>query len=186
MESEDPVPVKPRLVKVKVFGPKKSGKKSLVFRYTQNKFKMEEVPTFGLDFMFKIVNKEGKKYQMKVWRPKEDGEIGSKEYLKNVKIVMYLIDVSNKNSVEEFRSKIDKIFENVDKNALKYVIGNKIDLEDKRIITTEEAGSLCEKLGYKYRELSALTGVNVNSVFDEVLDEFIKKFPQKEKKEDAK
>ena len=39
MEAE--TPAKPRLIKYKVFGPKNSGRKSLVFRYSQNAFKRE-------------------------------------------------------------------------------------------------------------------------------------------------
>ena len=181
MEPE-PAPVKPRIVKIKLFGPIGAGKKSLVFRFSQNAFKREEVPTFQIDFMFKMINKDGKKYNVKVFRPKDENEKGSKEYLKATKIVMYVFDVSNEENVKEFKENISKAFENAEKNCLKYVIGNKIDLNDKRVIKTEEAKEIVEKLGLQYREVSALSGDNVNDVFNEALDEFIKKFPLKEKK----
>ena len=58
MEAE--APAKPRVIKYKVFGPKNSGRKSLVFRYSQNAFKKEEVPTFSIDFMVKIIIKMAK------------------------------------------------------------------------------------------------------------------------------
>ena len=182
MEPEQPAPAKPRIVKIKLFGPIGGGKKSLVFRFSQNAFKRDEVPTFQIDFMFKIINKDGKKYNVKVFRPKDENEKGSKEYLKATKIVMYVFDVSNEENVKEFKENISKAFENADKNCLKYVIGNKIDLNDKRVIKTEEAKEIVEKLGLQYREVSALSGDNVNDVFNEALDEFIKKFPLKEKK----
>jgi len=182
MEPEQPAPVKPRIVKIKLFGPTGAGKKSLVFRFSQNAFKREEVPTFQIDFMFKMINKDGKKYNVKVFRPKDENEKGSKEYLKGIKIVMYVFDVSNDENVKEFKENISKAFENAEKNALKYVIGNKIDLNDKRVIKSEEAKEIVEKLGLQYREVSALSGDNVNDVFNEALDEFIKKFPLKEKK----
>ena len=182
MEPEQPAPVKPRIVKIKLFGPIGAGKKSLVFRFSQNAFKREEVPTFQIDFMFKMINKDGKKYNVKVFRPKDENEKGSKEYLKGIKIVMYVFDVSNDENVKEFKENISKAFENAEKNCLKYVIGNKIDLNDKRVIKTEEAKEIVEKLGLQYREVSALSGDNVNDVFNEALDEFIKKFPLKEKK----
>ena len=166
---------------IKLSGPIGAGKKSLVFRFSQNAFKREEVPTFQIDFMFKMINKDGKKYNVKVFRPKDENEKGSKEYLKATKIVMYVFDVSNEENVKEFKENISKAFENAEKNALKYVIGNKIDLNDKRVIKSEEAKEIVEKLGLQYREVSALSGDNVNDVFNEALDEFIKKFPLKEK-----
>ena len=182
MEPEQPAPVKPRIVKIKLFGPTGAGKKSLVFRFSQNAFKREEVPTFQIDFMFKMINKDGKKYNVKVFRPKDENEKGSKEYLKGIKIVMYVFDVSNDENVKEFKENISKAFENAEKNALKYVIGNKIDLEDKRVIKFDEAKEIVEKLGFQYREVSALNGDKCNDVVNEALDEFIKKFPLKEKK----
>ena len=119
MEAE--APAKPRLIKYKVFGPKNSGRKSLVFRYSQNAFKMEEVPTFSIDFMVKMINKDGKKYQMKIFRPKTDDEMGSKEYLKGIKMVIYIFDITNEDSIKHFKENAEKLFANADNNAFKYV-----------------------------------------------------------------
>ena len=177
MEAE--APIKPRLIKYKVFGPKNSGRKSLVFRYTQKAFKNEEVPTFNIDFMVKMLNKNGKKYQIKVFRPKTDEEMGSKEYLKGIKMVMYIFDITNEDSINHFRKNVEKIFENADKNAFKYVIGNKIDLEDQRKIKEEEAKALCDKYKYVYREISCKSGKNINEVFEEIFEQYIKRFPGK-------
>ena len=147
MESEQPA--KPRLIKYKVFGPKNSGRKSLVFRYSQNAFKRDEVPTFDIDFMVKILNKNGKKYQIKIFRPKSDEEMGSKEYLKGIKMVIYIFDITNEDSINHFKQNIEKLFENADKNAFKYVLGNKLDLEEQRKIKEDEAKVLCEKYKIK-------------------------------------
>jgi GTPase SAR1 family protein len=182
MESEQPA--KPRLIKYKVFGPKNSGRKSLVFRYSQNAFKRDEVPTFDIDFMVKILNKNGKKYQIKIFRPKSDEEMGSKEYLKGIKMVIYIFDITNEDSINHFKQNIEKLFENADKNAFKYVLGNKLDLEEQRKIKEDEAKVLCEKYKYIYREISCKSGKNINEVFDEAFEQYIKRFPGK--KEESK
>ena len=186
---EPEAPVKPRLIKYKVFGPKNSGRKSLVFRYTQNAFKRDEVPIFNIDFMVKMINKGGKKYQIKVFRPKTDEEMGSKEYLKGIKMVIYIFDITDENSIKHFKENIEKLFENADKNAFKYVLGNKIDLEEQRKIKEEEAKSLCEKFKYVYKEISCKSGQNINEVFEEAFENYIKRFPGKKeepKKEENK
>ena len=177
MESE--APAKPRLIKYKIFGPKNSGRKSLVFRYTQNAFKQDEVPTFNIDFMVKMINKNGNKYQLKLFRPKTDEEMGSKEYLKGIKMVIYIFDITNDDSVDHFKQNAEKLFENADKNAFKYVLGNKIDLEEQRKIKEDEAKTLCDKFKYTYKEISCKSGKNINEVFEEIFEQYIKRFPGK-------
>ena len=177
MEAE--APAKPRVIKYKVFGPKNSGRKSLVFRYTQNAFKRDEVPTFDIDFMMKMINKNGKKYQLKVFRPKTDDEMGSKDYLKGIKMVIYIFDITNEEAIKHFKENAEKLFENADKNAFKYVLGNKIDLEDQRKIKEDEAKGICDKFKYVYKEISCKSGQNIKEVFDEIFEQYIKRFPGK-------
>ena len=177
MEAE--APAKPRVIKYKVFGPKNSGRKSLVFRYTQNAFKRDEVPTFDIDFMMKMINKNGKKYQLKVFRPKTDDEMGSKDYLKGIKMVIYIFDITNEEAIKHFKENAEKLFENADKNAFKYVLGNKIDLEDQRKIKEDEPKGICEKFKYVYKEISCKSGQNIKEVFDEIFEQYIKRFPGK-------
>ena len=177
MEAE--APAKPRVIKYKVFGPKNSGRKSLVFRYTQNAFKRDEVPTFDIDFMMKMINKNGKKYQLKVFRPKTDDEMGSKDYLKGIKMVIYIFDITNDEAIKHFKENAEKLFENADKNAFKYVLGNKIDLEDQRKIKEDEAKGICDKFKYVYKEISCKSGQNIKEVFDEIFEQYIKRFPGK-------
>ena len=176
---EPEVPAKPRLIKYKIFGPKNSGRKSLVFRYTQNAFKQDEVPTFNIDFMVKMINKNGKKYQLKLFRPKTDEEMGSKEYLKGIKMVIYIFDITNDDSINHFKQNAEKLFENADKNAFKYVLGNKIDLEEQRKIKEDEAKTLCDKFKYTYKEISCKSGKNIHEVFEEIFEQYIKRFPGK-------
>ena len=177
MESE--APAKPRIIKYKVFGPKNSGRKSLVFRYSQNAFKKEEQPDYAIDFMFKMINKGGKKYNMKIFRPKTDDEMGSKEYLKGIKMIIYIFDITNEESIKHFKDNAEKLFANADNNAFKYVFGNKIDLEEQRKIKSEEAKEICDKYKYEYKEVSCKSGQNINEVFDEIFEKYLKRFPGK-------
>ena len=80
MEPEQPAPIKPRIVNIKLLGPIGAGKKSLVFRFSQNAFKREGVPTFQIDFMFKMINKDGKKYNLKFFRPKDNNYLTPTKY----------------------------------------------------------------------------------------------------------
>lgn len=44
-------------------------------------------------------------------------------------------------------------------------MGNKIDLTDQRVVTTEEGDQLAKKLGYAFVETSAKTNTDVEKAF---------------------
>ena len=51
------------------------------------------------------------------------------------------------------------------------LIGNKSDLEDRRVVESASARQLAETLGIKYFETSALTGENVNEAVEALLEQ---------------
>jgi len=59
-------------------------------------------------------------------------------------------------------------------NSVKYLIGNKSDLEPIRAVTRQQGEQLGKEIGYKFMEASALNGANVNEVFQHLLTEVLK------------
>ena len=55
---------------------------------------------------------------------------------------------------------------------LKFLVGNKVDLEDKRIIK-EEADKFAEEHNLPYIETSAKDGINIEELFDKSLDKYL-------------
>jgi small GTP-binding protein len=55
-------------------------------------------------------------------------------------------------------------------NAIIQVFGNKTDLIEHREVRTEEAFAFCERRGYSFFEGSALTGANVQAVFQYIIE----------------
>ena len=54
------------------------------------------------------------------------------------------------------------------------IVGNKKDLEDERDISEEEGRKFAEDNNFKFFETSAITGENVNEVFQKILEMMIK------------
>ena len=46
------------------------------------------------------------------------------------------------------------------------LVGNKKDLEDSRVVTSEQASQLASQLGFPYIETSAKSGVNIKESFE--------------------
>ena len=51
------------------------------------------------------------------------------------------------------------------------LLGNKADLQDSRVVDSNEARNVAENLGLRYFETSAATGQNVNESVEALLDQ---------------
>ena len=78
---------------------------------------------------------------------------------------------------------IDSLKSNLGENSLPIVIdGNKIDLDD-RDISTEDAKKFAQENNFKYFETSAKSGIGVDELFREIVNQILEK---KDKTEDTK
>ena len=63
------------------------------------------------------------------------------------------------------------------KNAIFVLVGNKIDLEDKRAVESKEAEDFANEKGFLFYEVSAKTGENVEDLFEKkIFPEMARKY----------
>ena len=55
---------------------------------------------------------------------------------------------------------------NLDKCVIKILVGNKIDLKERKVVSTEEAQSFAEKNEMRLFETSALQNLNIDEIFE--------------------
>ena len=82
-------------------------------------------------------------------------------------------DITNRESFSNIKNWI-KDLENVDDKIKGIILGNKSDLEEKRVIQNEELVDIAEKYNMKYLETSAKNNINVNEAFELIVDELLK------------
>jgi GTPase SAR1 family protein len=83
-----------------------------------------------------------------------------------------LFDLTNRNSFQKISFWINEIKEKGDNPNMPLVlVGNKLDLESKRVITTEEAQIIAKHYDMQYFEVSAKTGENVHNAFEALIKE---------------
>ena len=80
---------------------------------------------------------------------------------------LVLFDIVNKDSFENLEFWIKKLKE-LSGEIPFILIGNKVDLEDKRVISREDIEKLADKYEVKYFETSAKLNESVNAVFEEL------------------
>ena len=62
---------------------------------------------------------------------------------------------------------------------MKVLVGNKIDLNDERKITTETASNYADSINIKYYETSALKNIGIKELFEKISETYMKNNPEK-------
>ncbi len=164
--------VEKRKFKVVVLGDPRVGKTSTILRFTDNVFLRAYIPTMGLNITQKIFNIDTNIVELVLWDlgGQTKFELIRKKFYEGANILLFIFDLTNPMSF----ANVPKWHQDI-KNYLKnnialngYLIGNKKDLVKKRIISERDALRLSYSLDLEYLEISALTGYNVEMVFNKI------------------
>ena len=155
------------LIKYIIIGDTYVGKSNLLIKFTHGIFKEEYEATIGVEFGIKNIDIENKRYQIQIWDTagQENFKSITKGYYKNSACAIIVYDITSRETFNNVINWIDECKNLCPKNVFMVLVGNKSDLEDKRLVTTEEGKELAEEYGIAFYETSAKTGDNVEFVF---------------------
>jgi small GTP-binding protein len=85
-------------------------------------------------------------------------------YLSNAEAGILVYDVTRKETFNNLKSWLDEA-KDVSPSISLILVGNKIDLVEDRVITTEQGEEMAKQLNLSYIETSAKTGENINDAF---------------------
>ena len=76
--------------------------------------------------------------------------------------------------MEHTKNWLDEVKDLKRENVIFALVGNKLDLNDKRQVTLEDAGVIAKERNILCHEVSAKTGENINSLFyKDIFDQII-------------
>ena len=150
------------------------GKTSIFRRFTYNLFDESNLSTVGLSFLFKdltLNNKKKVKLRLVDTAGQEKYRSLAKSYFKNADGVLFVFDLNNLESFNNIRDWIKLYEENnkENKKIVKYLIGNKDDLESE--VPKESIDELIAETNFKYISTSAKTGNNIEDLFQEMSEQ---------------
>ena len=161
-----------------LIGDSSVGKTSLIQRYANGIFKEEYLATVGLDYYTKQEMINDITVLVKLWDTagQERFKALTPNYFRNAEGVVLAYDVTNSESFDNLKFWINSIKSNLgEKNIFIpiIIIGNKIDMEDMRDITKEDASKFAKENNYKYFETSAKTGQGVDEAIRDLVNQIL-------------
>ena len=155
------------LFKYIIIGDSAVGKSNILLRYIHDKFNEEFQSTIGVEFGAKNIKIEDKIYRIQIWDTagQETFRSITRAYYKNSVCACVVYDITNRNSFQNVKSWIEDCKKQSPKTVFLVLIGNKVDLEDRREVTYEEGSIYAQKNGMLFFETSAKTGKNIEEIF---------------------
>ena len=141
------------------------GKTSIINSIMGQKFSEEYEPSIGVDFFSKTIRYKGRLIKLQIWDSAGQEKFKSliPNYIRGSSLIFLIFDVSRKLSYDHLTDWI-KFITDIDNSGVIIIIGNKIDLKEKREVNNEEAEKFCKENKYDYFEVSAKEGTNIDNM----------------------
>ena len=154
--------------KVLLLGDSTVGKTCFLMRFTENTFQEIHMSTIGTDCRFKKMKIDDKKEAtVQIWDFWQDRfRAITKNYYKGAHGILLIYDVTNKKTFENVRNWVTQIRENASAKTIIYIVGNKIDDKEKRVVTKEEGEKMSTEFNLKFFEASAKEDINIAPTFE--------------------
>ncbi|KAF2075694.1 hypothetical protein CYY_003007 [Polysphondylium violaceum] len=148
-----------------------SGKTKTLIRYAENTFEEQDINNDGIDFKYKYIDDLDPNYRLclQIWDKSTNSKrFTPQAYYRNASAVFVFFDVTDRQSFNSAKEELKGIPHTNEFIHEVYIVGNKIDLESKRVISREEAIEFAQDNAAQYYEISAKENINVHQMFDEV------------------
>ena len=158
--------------KVIFLGEADTGRTSLLLRYTKDLFSIEkkEKNIRGDHFRKYLSVDKNKLVMINFW----DSDPKSMVYYKGVNGVIFMYDITNRSTFDRLNYWFQAVGIEISGIRIsKVLIGNKCDLEEKRMVSIEEGKELANKHNMLFFETSAKTKINLEKIFYSLSEEMI-------------
>lgn len=154
-------------IKLLMIGDSGVGKTCLLLRYANDSFSPTFITTIGIDFKIKNVDIEGTRIKLQIWDTagQERFRTITTSYFRGAQGILLVYDVTDRRSFESIRNWISQIQQHADVHVNKILVGNKCDIVQDKVVSTEEGEKLAKEFGIPFWECSAKNDINVDNAF---------------------
>lgn len=169
--------IKRNEAKILLVGDSSVGKSSIMMRFIDNFFNESMTTTVGADFKSKRVKVDETEMKLIIWDTAGQEKYRSlaQNFYKNALGVFIVFDITNRATFTNIDNWVKQVQKNTGDDVIKWLLGNKADLESERQVSKEEIDETCKKLNLEYLEVSAKSGVNITTGFMNISKDIKKK-----------
>lgn len=115
------------------------GKSSLLSRFTRNEFNLESKSTIGVEFATRSIEVDGKTIKAQIWDTagQERFHTITTSYYRGAMGIMLVYDITNEKTFDDIVKWLRNIDEHANEDVEKMILGNKCDMEEKRVVSKE-------------------------------------------------
>ena len=157
-------------VKTVLVGESGVGKTSIISRFITDSFDPEVLSSSSAQFISKTIKLEETTIKFDIWDTAGQEKFRSlaKIFYKDAKIIIYVYDITDKNSFEEiknywYKETLDNI---TNKDVILALIGNKTDLYENEQVSDEEGKKFAKQINAIFKTTSALSNIGINWLFE--------------------
>ena len=156
------------------------GKSNIIYRFVENKFSENYKATINLDFSYKNMKIKDKIFRIQLWDTagQEEFQSISRGYYKSGACALVVYDITDRDTFNNVSSWVEECKNNGPSTITLVLVGNKIDLEDKRQVTYEEGEDFANRNNMQFFETSALNGTNIDKLFNDTVESINRKIEE--------
>lgn len=158
-------------VKILLIGDSGSGKTSIVLKYSADTFSPTTIATIGIDLKIKNLSMKiggvNKLVRLQIWDTagQERFRTITQSYYCGANTIVIIYYVTDRKSFEGIRYWITDITMKASTDFSKILVGNKINIADRRQVSYEEGAKLAKETGANFFETSAKDGTGIHEMF---------------------
>jgi len=164
-------------VKLLLIGNSSVGKSSLLLRFSDEQWLPEDESsaTIGVDFRVHKMEVKGKRVKLSIWDTagQERFRTITSSYYRGAQGIILVYDVSNRETFDALPRWYSELETYVSSSVVKILVGNKLDKEFSRQVTSAEGQEFAERMDSLFVEASAKTAIGVKEVFTEVVEQIL-------------
>ena len=143
------------------------GKSCLLLQFTDKRFQPVHDLTIGVEFGARMINLQDKQIKLQIWDTagQESFRSITRSYYRGAAGALLVYDITRRDTFQHLSRWLEEARQHSQSNMVIMLIGNKNDLEHRRMVSTAEGKAFADANGLIFLETSAKTAYNVEQAF---------------------
>ncbi|CAG9335420.1 unnamed protein product [Blepharisma stoltei] len=163
-------PTQVKKYKIVFLGDMGVGKTSIINQFMHGTFNNSHQPTIGIDCLSKTMQLEDRSFRLQVWDTAGQERFRTliRNYIRDCSVAIIAYDITQNPTFLGIDKWVEDVKNERGGDVVIMICGNKIDLNSQRTVTSEEGQAKANSLNVLFVEVSAKTGANIKTLFENV------------------